>query len=156
MFRRRWPSGQHLVMFTGPELQLCLGLSSVTASRHLKSLSSYQARLTSPRHLSALLCGPPPWREAICALHAICSEQSVNFPYANPSCTFADLFLPSVASQFLPIDRDRLRACSPVPGLPFSYSAHLFLLFELLSWTDGSHIPVSTPIFPKSWIFSCL
>lgn len=104
-----------------------------------------------------LLCSLLQWREAIGALPAICCEQSVNFPYANPICTFVDLFRSlSSSSQFLAIDGGSLQGCSLVLGLPFSHPAHLFLLLQLLSWTDGSHIPASTPIFLKARIFSCL
>lgn len=104
-----------------------------------------------------LLCSLRRWREATGALPAVCCKQLVNFPYANPICMLVDLFRSlSSSSQFLAIDGGSLRGCSLVLGLPFLHPAHLFLLLQLLSWTDGSHIPMCTPIFLKSRIFSRL
>lgn len=104
MLQRRWPIGRLLVVFTSPEFQLSLGLSYVTWSRHLVSLSSYQhyIRLQCPLHFSceSLLCSPISYREAICSLHDVCDLQSVNFPYANLICKFADHLFSSLTPHF--------------------------------------------------------
>lgn len=155
MFRRGWPSRQHLVKFTGPEPPALSGSKLPADPLSPSSLTKHDSPLRDTPQ--PLLCSLRRWREATGALPVVCYKQSVNFPYANPSCTLVDRFRSlSSSSQFLAIDRGSLRGCSLVLGLPFSHPAPLFLLLQLLSWTDGSHIPACTPIFLKSRIFSRL
>lgn len=120
------------MMFTRPEPHLCLGLSYVAASRHLKSLHSSQARLTSPHHLPARRHGERPYAPRMpCALRG-----SVNFPCANSICTFADLLLIfSCLSPWLP------RLC-PLMEVVCGHAAWF--------WVSPSHTQLAC-----SYCFSC-